>query len=88
MNGLISPEVYDKLEKKEYIKMLNRLIGIKERKEILSTQIQNNNRKDLIKLMKETEDNKVDLLGSVKSHKDALRALGISEREYKQFIAS
>lgn len=88
LNGLISPEVYDKLEKNEYVKMVNRLIGIKERKDILSTQIQNNNMKDLTKFMRETNNDKVDLLGSVKSHDDALRSLGISDREYKQFIAS
>lgn len=68
--------------------MVNRLIGIKERKEILSTQIQHNNMKDLTKFMRETNNDKVDLLGSVKSHEDALRSLGISDREYRQFIAS
>lgn len=63
--------------------MVNRLIGIKERKEILSTQIQHNNMKDLTKFMRETNNDKVDLLGSVKSHEDALRSLGISDREYR-----
>jgi len=39
--------------------------------------------KDLTKFMRETNNDKVDLLGSVKSHEDALRSLGISDREYR-----